>query len=266
MTMNWRRLACAAAVTMVMGAGFAQQAQPEMRLLGLRLFSPVVSVLKAFGNPTEITPQTVAIGGAGGGMPGGAPGLGGAPMGGPMGGPMGAPGGLGGPMGGDMGGGGGLGGGSGTTSIETETLYRYQVKGGYNYLFLANKDGRIIQMMAYGLKPNPRVRTTKGITLGDSYKKVVTAYGYPTEHEYQGNVYAIRYNRRNVAFILDSKKHTVIAVIVAAGIPRTGMGFSGGGGGAGGGMPGAGGGPGGGAMGSPGELPPPPGMGAGPRL
>lgn len=243
---------------------------PEISLLGVRLMNPITRAFDTYGNPFEITPQAVQTRTSsllGGGQEGGgmmsSPGRGGGMMGSPGG--MGAPPGMGGEGGGMMGGGPG-GGTDSQVRVETETLYRYQVKGGYNYLFLANKDGRVIQISAYGLKPNPNIRTKRGITLGDSYKKVVKAYGYPSEHEYAGLVYAVRYNKLNVAFILDAKKHTVIAIIVAAGIPRTPIGFASGagaGGAQGGAMMGGGGGPSGGGLTGSGQLPPPPGMGGG---
>jgi len=246
----WRSTFCVVGLVSAMGTLHAQG--PEMSLLGIRLLNPVTRVFDIYGNPFQILPQTVQTqrgslfgggGGAGGGG-GGSPLLGGPSGGGGMSGDSGSlppPPGMGGSSGGGMmggGGGGGMPGPGGTENqfgVETETLYRYQVKGGYTYVFLANKDGRVIQTTAYGLKPSPNIRTKRGITLGDTYKKVVKAYGYPTEHEYSGLVYALRYNKLNVAFILDSKKHTVIAIAVAAGIPRTGLGFAGGGGGAGGG-------------------------------
>lgn len=266
----WRSTLCVVGLVSALGTVYAQG--PEISLLGVRLLNPVTRVFDIYGNPFQITPQTVQtqrgslLGGqeGGGGMMG-SPGRGGGMMG--SSGGMGAPAGMGGEGGGMMGGGpgGGMGGSDTQFGIETETLYRYQVKGGYTYMFLANKDGRVVQVAAYGLKPNPKVRTKRGITLGDTYKKVVKAYGYPTEHEYAGLVYALRYNKLNVAFILDAKKHTVIAIVVAAGIPRTGLGFAGGGG-AGGAQGGAmmgGGGPSGGSLTGSGQLPPPPGMGGG---
>lgn len=241
----WRSTLCVVGLVSAMGTLHAQD--PEMSLLGVRLLNPVTRVFDLYGNPFQILPQMVQtqrgsmFGGGGGGGGGGSPLLGGPSSGGGMSGDAGSlppPPGMGGSSGGGMmgGGGGGMPGPGGTENqfgVETETLYRYQVKGGYTYVFLTNKDGRVIQMTAYGLKPNPKVRTKRGITLGDTYKKVIKAYGYPTEHEYSGLVYALRYNKLNVAFILDAKKHTVIAIAVAAGIPRTGLGFAGGGGGGG---------------------------------
>jgi hypothetical protein len=267
----WRSTLCVVGLVSALGTVYAQG--QEMSLLGVRLLNPVMRVFDMYGNPFQISPQysqiqrTSMFGGQQGGG-GGSPLMGGPSGGGGMSGGSGMlapPPGMGGEGGGGMlggpSGGGGMPNPGGTDAqfgSETETLYRYQVKGGYTYQFLANKDGRVIQINAYGLKPNPRVRTKRGITLGDTYKKVVKAYGYPTEHEYSGLVYALRYNKLNVAFILDAKKHTVIAIIVAAGIPRTGMGFAGGGGGQ---QPGMGGGD---TMGGGGMMGGSPGRGAGP--
>ena len=236
----------------------ARQRQ-EVSLLGVRVFATVQQVLRAFGNPTMITNTQVPfteIEGSGQQQGGGQPG--GFGQGGEQGGPpgFGQP-----PRGGDFGGA------QGQTRIETEIVYLYRAKGGSTYLFQFNKDGRVVQISAYGRRPDPRVRTSRGVGFNDPYSKVVSSYGHPDEHAFGGDIYVIRYNKLGVAFQFDAKTNRVTGIIVAAGIPTMGAGFSQLGGGnpqTGAGGPGLGGPPGrgsaprgGGGLGGPGELPPP---------
>lgn len=205
----------------------ARQRQ-EVALLGIRVFATVQQVLRAFGNPTMITNAQISIteiedsgqqqGGEQGGMSG--------PQGGPPG--FGQP-----PRGDDFGGN------TGQTRIETEIVYMYRAKGGSTYLFQFNKDGRVVQISAYGRRPDPRVRTSRGVGLNDPYSKVVTQYGHPDEHAFRDNIYVIRYNKLGVAFQFDAKTNRVTGIFVAAGIPTLGAGFSqlGGGGSQAGGGP-----------------------------
>jgi hypothetical protein len=199
--------------------------RPEVALLGIRVFATVQQVLRAFGNPTMITNTQISfteIEGSGqqqgGGQPGGF-GQGGEQGG--MSGPQGGPPGFGQPpRGGDFGGN------TGQTRIETEIIYLYRVKGGSTYLFQFNKDGRVVQISAYGRRPDPRVRTSRGIGLNDPYSKVVSTYGHPDEHAFGGDIYVIRYNKLGVAFQFDAKTNRVTGIFVAAGIPTLGAGFS----------------------------------------
>ncbi len=258
-------LAVAGAAVLVVGLTAQARPRPEVALLGVRVFTPVTQVVRTFGNPTMVTNTQVSITeieGAGqrqGGGQGGF-GQGGFGQGGEQGGfaPPGTP-----PRGGDFGGG------QGQTRIENEIVYVYRVKGGSTYLFQFNKDGRVVQISAYGRRPDPKVRTTRGIGLGDPYSKIITAYGQPDEHVFGGEIFVIRYNKLGVAFQLEARTNRVTGIFVAAGIPTLGAGFTGLGGGGGGmqgpgsgmapgGRPGRGGGAiGGGGLGGPGELPPP---------
>ncbi|MCS7066410.1 MAG: hypothetical protein NZL85_09085 [Fimbriimonadales bacterium] len=230
----WRFGSVAISVTVLLLGLTAQSKQrAEVSLLGIRLFSPASRVLEKFGNPREINYVQVAVqrfdqqgagqgqaGSGEGGLPGpgGPPGFGGPPGGQPPG-TTGAP---------------------GEQRIEMETVYIYRGKGGSTYAFVLNKDGRVVQISAYGYKPDPNVRTARGITLGDPYSKVVKAYGYPQEHQYYGDVILMRYNKLGIAFQLDARTNKVMAIVVAAGLPSlTGPGFAGlGGGQQPGGMPG----------------------------
>ncbi len=236
------------AIALLLGLTAQSKQRTEVALLGIRLFSPAVRVLQKFGNPRQITYVSITVQrfdqqqqqqqqtGTGGEMPGpgGPPGFGQPP---------------------------GTGGTPGEQRVEMETTYIYKGKGGSTYAFVVNKDGRVVQISAHGYKPDPNVRTARGITLGDPYSKVVRAYGYPQEHQYYGDVILARYNKLGVAFQIDTKTNRVMAIAVAAGIPLSGPGFIGTGGGQQPGMPG--GGP------SPGGLGAPPpaagGGGAGPK-
>ena len=212
----------AAALATVLTAQ-ARQRQ-EVALLGIRVFATVQQVLRAFGNPTMITNTQISfteIQGGGQQQGSGQPGFGTGGEQGGMGGPQGGPPGFGQPpRSGDFGGA------QGQTRIETEIVYLYRAKGGSTYLFQFNKDGRVVQISAYGRRPDPRVRTSRGIGLNDPYSKVVSTYGHPDEHAFSGDIYAIRYNKLGVAFQFDAKTNRVTGIFVAAGIPTMGAGFS----------------------------------------
>lgn len=247
-------LAIAATGIMALGLGLAAQTRPgpEVSLLGIRVFSPVSRVLKKFGNPTMVASTQIQIRefGAGqgqGGAQGGEFREGGLP------GPSGGPPGFSGPSNPPSG---GIGGGDTQTRIETEMVYVYRVKGGSTYLFQVNRDGRVVQISAYGIKPDKNVRTARGIGLGSTYQAVVLAYGYPDEHAQSGEVMVVRYNRLGVAFQFDTKTNKVTGIFVAAGIPNTGQGFVGIGGAQGGQQSGSA--PGMFGSGQPGGAPPPP--------
>ena len=190
--------------------------RPEVSLLGVRVLSTVQQVLRLFGNPTMITNAQVTIteleGEQGGGQSRDTGGFGqGGEQGGSSG--FGEP-----PRGSEFD--------SGETRIENQIVYVYRVKGGSTYLFQFNKDGRVVQISAYGRRPDPRVRTSRGIGLSDPYSKVVSTYGHPDEHAFSGDIYAIRYNKLGVAFQFDAKTNRVTGIFVAAGIPTMGAGFT----------------------------------------
>ena len=78
--------------------------------------------------------------------------------------------------------------------------------------FIIN-DGIIAQITASGTKA-PTVKTAKGVTLGDSYKKVLLAYGYPDKQEYVGNYLRVGYlQRSNMMFTLRDSK-TVVGITI----------------------------------------------------
>ncbi|MCX7993440.1 MAG: hypothetical protein N2651_07195 [Fimbriimonadales bacterium] len=232
MEKTWRLgLAVMGAAALVVGITAQARPRPEVALLGVRVFTPATQVVKQFGNPSMITNTQITItdiqgqGPQQGGAPSGGFGMGGEQGG--MQGPSGGPPGFGQPpRGGDFGGGT-----TGQTRIENEIVYVYRAKGGSTYLFQFNKDGRTVQISAYGRRSDPRVRTSRGVGLGDPYSKVVSVYGHPDEHAFGGDIYAIRYNKLGVAFQLEARTNRVTGIFVAAGIPTLGAGFTGLGGG-----------------------------------
>ncbi len=142
-----------------------------------------------------LMPPGMGMSGGGGGASrrgGGLPGLGGMSMPGMSGGMGAKMGGMGedgglpgfGGVGGGMGGGGGLGGAAAAPSNEGEITWVYN-RGANVYRFLFNKDGRVIQVQAYGLKPggiNGSLTRTEfgGVNLGDAQSKIYSAYRWPS--------------------------------------------------------------------------------------
>ncbi|MCS7301021.1 MAG: hypothetical protein NZ556_05655 [Fimbriimonadales bacterium] len=229
----WRYgLIVAGGAALIVGLTAQARPRPEVSLLGVRVFTPVSQVVRLFGNPTMVTNTQVTIqdltesGQQGGGQSSGGFGQGGERDG--MPGPGGAPPGFGQPPGGT--------GGQGETRIENEIVFVYRVKGGSAYVFQFNKDGRVVQISAYGRRSDPKVRTSRGVGLGDPYSKVIQRYGHPDEHAFGGDIFVARYNKLGVAFQFEAKTNRVTGIFVAAGIPSLGAGFTGlGGGGATGG-------------------------------
>ena len=147
----------------------------------------------ALGNPEDDRP------GRGGlpGMPGG---------GGPIGGFGMAPGGMGGMMGGGMG---------QAVSNEGEVTWVYE-KGPLTYLFLFNKDGRVIQISQFGYKGGGT--TSRGVALGAPVRTVYSKYGWADSSAKAGNQLTLDYSHKaNVAFQLlnRGKGAQVVGVTVA---------------------------------------------------
>lgn len=98
---------------------------------------------------------------------------------------------------------------------EQETTLIYERPGGVIYEFLVNKDGYVVQAKAIGYEDKSGLaRTSRGIKLGDTYQKVVAAYGWPKEHQNMGATLYIRYPDHHVGFQLYDNK--VVSIIVAA--------------------------------------------------
>ncbi len=98
---------------------------------------------------------------------------------------------------------------------EQETTLIYERPGGVIYEFLVNKDGYVVQAKAVGYEDKSGLaRTSRGIKLGDTYQKVVAAYGWPKEHQSMGATLYVSYPNHHVAFQLYDNK--VVSIIVAA--------------------------------------------------
>ncbi|MBI3944753.1 MAG: hypothetical protein HY321_02455 [Armatimonadetes bacterium] len=207
---------------------------------------PGAGMMPAAGGMEGMMP---GMGGMGGLDPGGAampyPGMGGMPMMDPtggaampgmgMGGPMGplAPGGPGmaGPEAGlDM----GMGGMPGQTWMPQNVHWIYEVsKKGVILIFGINDEGHVVSVTVGDGYPDsvsrggPRrvsfgARTARGITLGDDFRKVVTAYGYPETQQQLGNeVVLTYYSRFGVAFAMRQETMKLTAITIRE-MPETG--------------------------------------------
>jgi hypothetical protein len=87
---------------------------------------------------------------------------------------------------------------------------------GIHYSFLFNKQGRVIQIQAYGDKPQPHMvnpRTAEGITFGSSLGTVVQRYGWSNSGTNNGTYVQLEYGLHNrIAFQL-SDNHVVGIVL-----------------------------------------------------
>ncbi len=79
-----------------------------------------------------------------------------------------------------------------------EVTWIYQFVKNKTLEFIINPEGYVIQIAAYGVEW-PSMRTSKGVTLGDTYKKVILSYGYPESHEKAGIELIARYAERHRA-------------------------------------------------------------------
>jgi hypothetical protein len=136
-------------------------------------------------------------------------------------GPMAGPGGRGGPMPGAgpaAGGGAPTGGGSGDKVVFTRWVYN---QGAGKYGFIMDKQNRVVQIEAIGLD-DKKVRTSKGIGFGATFKDLILKYGPPDGYEINGDNIMVRYLVKNkVAFKLTRVRpngpQVVTGVVVAAG-------------------------------------------------
>ncbi len=229
-----------------------RRAAPERALAGVRIGTRGVTVLQRFGEPTSVRIGTAtpdANGGAGAGFgatPGPATGGGAGPYGAPGAGPSpygpssyrmnaGGPGPLPpagytsspyGPYG--PGGGGPAAGAAADASASGDITqpqdysgrlvtwtYRYP-RQGLVLDFQLDEDGRVVQIVATGLRPTSMARTQRGVTFGDSYSKVLRLYGFPESQSQPGSgsvIVADYRNRSRVAFQFINLK--VVRIVVA---------------------------------------------------
>ncbi|HXG24743.1 MAG TPA: hypothetical protein VNJ09_09330 [Chthonomonadales bacterium] len=98
-----------------------------------------------------------------------------------------------------------------------EVTWVYE-KGQHTFMFLFNKDGRVIQISSYGYKGGGV--TSRGVRLGDPVGKVYAAYGWTDNVIRSGNNLTLDYGESShVAFQLtdlgDGKGYRVVGIIVA---------------------------------------------------
>ncbi len=137
--------------------------------------------------------------------------------GGEDGGGIGAPGGMGAPgmmgMGGAMGGGG-----QSTGSSEGEVTWVYE-RGASTFMFLFNKDGKVIQIQEYGYSSTGGATpTSRGVKLGDPVASVYSAYGWADTTINNGSQLTLDYSTKaHVAFQLlnQGKGMRVVGITVA---------------------------------------------------
>lgn len=109
------------------------------------------------------------------------------------------------------------GGGMDTTGTVTPTVtYTYQNARGIKGLTLdvnIDEDGLVVQVTGTSLG-RPPVRTSRGISFGDSYAKVVGAYGWPESHTSAGSFIQASYqDTAHVAFQFLNNR--VVRIVVA---------------------------------------------------
>ncbi|MDO8585451.1 MAG: hypothetical protein Q7T82_00240 [Armatimonadota bacterium] len=91
--------------------------------------------------------------------------------------------------------------------------WTYELPKGKTVEFIVN-DGLISQITVSGSKAFEGVKTSKGVTIGDNYKKVLMSYGYPDKQEYVGRYLRVGYlERSNIMFTLRDSK-TVVGITI----------------------------------------------------
>lgn len=119
-------------------------------------------------------------------------------------------------------GGGGDGGGGAAQGVEATQFVRWVYrKPTVRYGFVLDRFNKVVQIEAIGLS-DPKARTKKGVTFGDTFQKLMTAYGTPDGYEIAGDTIVVRFLDKNrVAFRLSrlkpNQKHQVVGIVVAAG-------------------------------------------------
>ncbi|MGQ9523996.1 MAG: hypothetical protein ACUVTZ_04055 [Armatimonadota bacterium] len=82
--------------------------------------------------------------------------------------------------------------------------------------FRLDEDGYVVEICASSNRPSSVIRTSRGITFGDTYAKVLRLYGFPESHKTQGDVVTVSYREsKHVAFQFYKMK--VVRIIVTAG-------------------------------------------------
>lgn len=205
----------------------------EVQLAGVKLGCSANQILQKLGNPNEInvgttqqqTASRASSSAAGGGMGGG---MGMGRMGGGMG--MGR---MGGGMGAGRLGGGGMGAGSGagtgatassaTSSTNQSAVNAQQTITTWVYYFpkgkkdrqlrlTINQQGTVVEIEARAAEWKG-LRTSRGISVGSTYRDIIAKYGFPDSQEQQGTSLLLKYRQ----------KHQLVFTLVppVLGVPAT---------------------------------------------
>jgi hypothetical protein len=98
---------------------------------------------------------------------------------------------------------------------ETTWWYHYP-KQGLHYSFLFDKEGKVIQIQAYGQQPSPKIvapRSAQGITLGTDFGQVIRKYGWSNDGEHAGDYVVMRYGKEDrIAF--QSRHNKVLGIVL----------------------------------------------------
>ncbi len=211
----------------------------EKGLVGVRVGRTALEVLRVYGNPTRVqldysspdastvatTPGATAVSTPGAPVGGGVPGMlppgmpvegGVAPM--PVAGPPGMP-----TMPGMPPGMPGMegaptpqtsGGSAQPEGVRQSVIWTYELPKARTLDVYVDSDGSVEQVRVSGFVWT-NVKTAKGITLGDAYKKVLAKYGFPNSHERRGGLWLAHYtDPDNITFVFDSKRLKVVAISV----------------------------------------------------
>ncbi|HHX40742.1 MAG TPA: hypothetical protein GX715_12325 [Armatimonadetes bacterium] len=220
----WLAMAALLGASGIAVAGPAPGGGMETQLAGIQLGKSAVTVVQAYGNPRRVQVGTVTApgqsGGAGGagmpGMPGGE--MGGMPGGAP---PMGGPG-MPGP---EMG---GMPGGSPQPAQTHQTIHWIyeREREGVVYVFGFDEEGTVVAItVGDGLedsvnrggtrRPFAGARTSRGIKLGDPFREVIRAYGYPETQQNAGDeVVLTYYEKAGVAFSMKQGVMRVTSITI----------------------------------------------------
>ncbi len=94
-----------------------------------------------------------------------------------------------------------------------EVIWVYNFAKNKTLEFILDSKGLVLQIAAFGVEWSG-MKTAKGITLGDTYKEVILAYGFPESHSISGINMVLRYaNSDRVAFTLVGNQ--VVGITIA---------------------------------------------------
>ena len=97
--------------------------------------------------------------------------------------------------------------------VEQEATYTYDLQDGTTVEFIISGSGRVIQITVGGDQPFALSKTSKGIKLGNYYKDVIFAYGYPESQTQVGRFLRASYaDKQRCVFTFLGKKLVGITI------------------------------------------------------